>query len=446
MAVRAAERPAGKIANVFQCDRERQGAYDLLESGRVSVDAVLLALGNSTALKASAEEFAYVAVDGASITLTDRRKAKGFGRVGNQDNLRGLKVINALALSPDGVPLGLFSQTWWARPAAPLRTGNKRERRAQKDRSKRERGLEEKETRYWLQTIDTTVARAQETGAQLWFQLDREADSQAVLMKLVDSNHQFTVRGAWNRLTEDADGNSERLLDRLSRRPPQAVYELDVSAGPGRTARRSRMDVRWQEVTLLIGKQLLELTVVWARERGTCPSQEKPLDWRLLTSARVRSFDDAGEVIRGYTFRWRIENLHKTWKSGACKVEEMQLRSQQAATLWATLLASVAVRIERLKLLSRSEPEAPACVELDSYEIRALILLKREHKKKTESVPDTMPTIGQATRWIADLGGYTGRSSGGPPGAITIRRGLEYLMPAAQLLRQLEAEKRGRRE
>jgi hypothetical protein len=67
-------------------------------------------------------------------------------------------------------------------------------------------------------------------------------------------------------------------------------------------------------------------------------------------------------------------------------------------------------------------------------------MLKREHKKKTEVVPDTMPTIAQATRWLADLGGYTGRSSGGPPGAITIRRGLEYLKPAAEMLRLLDGK------
>ncbi|HMJ13074.1 MAG TPA: IS4 family transposase, partial [Polyangiaceae bacterium] len=149
----------------------------------------------------------------------------------------------------------------------------------------------------------------------------------------------------------------------------------------------------------------------------------------------------ARDVIFGYTLRWRIESFHKTWKSGACNVEETQLRSQQAVTVWATLLAAVAARIERLKLLSRSDPEKPASIELDPHEIRALIVLKREYKKKTEVIPDTMPTIGQATRWIADLGGYTGRSSGGPPGAITIRRGLDYLKPAADLLRRLEAEK-----
>lgn len=445
MATRAAQSPAGKVSEVFSRDKERQGAYDLLEGGRVSVDAVLLAMGDAAATRAAAEVFAYVAIDGASITLTDREKAKDFGRVGNQDSLRGLKVINALGLSPQGVPLGLFTQVWWARPSAPLRTGSKKARSAQKSKSKRQRGTEEKETRYWLRAIEEASARAEETGAQLWFQLDREADCQAILLKLTDSNHQFTVRGSWNRVIEDADEDSQHLLESLAKKAPAGAYEVDVPAGPQRTARRARMLVRWARVVLRLGRdhsrQLLEITAVWTREQRTCPAGEKPLDWLLLTSAEVCSLEEAREVIFGYTLRWRIESFHKTWKTGACNVEEAQLRSQHAVTLWATLLATVATRIERLKLLSRSEPEKPASVELDAYEIRALILLKREQKKKTETVPDSMPTIGQATRWIADLGGYTGRSSGGPPGAITIRRGLDYLRPAAQLLRQLEAEK-----
>lgn len=445
MATRAAEKPGGRVSDVFSDDKERQGAYDLLESEKVSVDAVLLAMGDASAARAAAERFAYVAIDGASITITDREKVKGFGRVGNQDNLRGLKVINALGLSPAGVPLGLFSQIWWARPPAPLRSGSKKARRAQKDKSKRQRGTEEKETQYWLRAIEEASARAEEAGASLWFQLDREADCQAILTKLTDSNHQFTVRGAWNRLIEDADENSQHLLECLGKKAPQGAYEVDIPAGPQRTARRARMLVRWERVVLRLGRdcsrQLLELTAVWTVEQGTCPAEEKPLDWLLLTSAEVCSLDEAREVVFGYTLRWRIECFHKTWKTGACRIEETQLRSQHAVTLWASLLGTVAARIERLKFLSRSDPDKPASVEFDDYEIRALILLKRRQKKKTETVPDSMPTIAQATRWIADLGGYTGRSSGGPPGAITIQRGLNELRPAAQLLRQLETEK-----
>ena len=59
---------------------------------------------------------------------------------------------------------------------------------------------------------------------------------------------------------------------------------------------------------------------------------------------------------------------------------------------------------------------------------------KRRSKKKTETVPDSVPTIAQATLWLAELGGYTGKSSGGPPGTITISRGLAKLRSAADAI------------
>ena len=60
--------------------------------------------------------------------------------------------------------------------------------------------------------------------------------------------------------------------------------------------------------------------------------------------------------------------------------------------------------------------------------------MKRHYRKRTETITDDVPDLETATRWVAELGGYTGKSSGGPPGAITIRRGLDYLRPAAEAL------------
>jgi hypothetical protein len=170
----------------------------------------------------------------------------------------------------------------------------------------------------------------------------------------------------------------------------------------------------------------LPLRVIWVHEQDT-PLGERPLDWMLLTNAPIDSVGAARKVVLGYTTRWRIEDFQKTWKSGACNVEVTQLRSRNAILRWATLLAVVATRIERLKHLGRTEPDRPASDELTAVEIEVLLVLKRRYKKRTESVPDAMPTMAQAVRWIADIGGYTGKSSGGPPSSTTIGRGFERL-------------------
>jgi hypothetical protein len=49
-------------------------------------------------------------------------------------------------------------------------------------------------------------------------------------------------------------------------------------------------------------------------------------------------------------------------------------------------------------------------------------------------MPRHAPTLGEAILRVTELGGYMGKSSGGPPRSITIRRGLEYLTPAAAII------------
>ena len=94
---------------------------------------------------------------------------------------------------------------------------------------------------------------------------------------------------------------------------------------------------------------------------------------------------------------------------------------------WFTLLGTVASRAERIKQLSRAEPDALASIELTDVEIVALITAKRLIKTSVEKVPDGVPTLEVATRWIADLGGYAGHYKGYKPGATTIMRVLQEL-------------------
>ena len=441
MAARALARPAGKVSEVFQNAAEQQGAYDLLESNHVALEPVQDAMGRAACRLGGAERFIYVAVDGSSLTLKERDCRKGFGRIGPgaTRSSRGLKVINALAISPRGIPLGMCAQTWWARAE-----GSPGVNKARRNRRLR---ASEKETQHWLDTIERTRMLGDESGTRLRFVLDREADNRSMLLKLHATAHEFIVRSSWNRLIEATGADEQYLRQRIAREAPGGAYELDVPAGWKRAPRRARIVVRWTRVVLRLRDQWrksekrLAVCVVWAREQGTTPAGEKPLDWMLLTNTSVASMAAALEVVYGYTQRWRVEDFHRTWKTGACNVESTQLRSAAAVALWATVLAAVAAQVERLKHLARTTPDEPASVVLTKHEIEALLVLKRRLKKRNETIPDRMPTIAEATLWIAQMGGYTGKSSGGPPGATTIRRGLDRLAPAAEVLSALEDQR-----
>lgn len=169
------------------------------------------------------------------------------------------------------------------------------------------------------------------------------------------------------------------------------------------------------------------------REVGYLPTGEERIEWKLLTNYPVIGFDDCLKVLESYIFRWRVEEFHKTWKSGACNVERSQLRSLEAIKRWATILAAVATRIERLKRLAREQPEMNATHELSRHEVDAAIMLS---ETKKHAVGDEL-TLQQAVALIAIVGGHMGRKGDGPPGSITIRRGLELVTPAAQVLARI---------
>lgn len=434
MAERAARQPNGRVTEVFANAAERQGAYGLLENDKITGKDLGAAMVAATARRCAAEQVVFVAVDGSSLTLTDRKKCKDFGFIGpREDNARGLKMMNALAVSLDGVPLGLTAQIWWTRTGEAVKCRHA------------ERPASEKETRHWLSAMEQTrqLMHAHAPQTRCWFQLDREGDAWPILIQADEDSHWFTVRGSHDRRVRLAGGAKSYLRTVLREQAVTCHYNLPVSAGPGRRARTAVMAVRTATVTLDLRDKpssrrfAKSVNVILTRELSSTPDQ-KPIEWMLLTNRPVETTEDIAQIIYGYSQRWRIEDFHRTWKSGACNVERMQLRSVSAVMKWATLLASVATRIERLKVLSRTQPQRPALSEFSPLELRAIVLV-RFGKKRPPPGGDT-PSLKQVTQWLAEIGGYTGKSSGGPPGSTVLARGMAQMQIVANALEALEQD------
>src|SRR5580692_4754516 len=116
MAQRAVLGPAGQITQVFRTAAQRQGAYDFLEHDQVPVRPIGEALFVATARACKHEARVMVTLDGTSLTLSDDENRKGFGHIGTiSQGARGLKVMNALALTERGAPIGVAEQGWWLR-------------------------------------------------------------------------------------------------------------------------------------------------------------------------------------------------------------------------------------------------------------------------------------------------------------------------------------------
>jgi hypothetical protein len=449
MAAAVGARPAGKVTQVFTVDAERQGAYGLLGNEDVSADALALGAHQACARRCSHAPFAYVPLDDSSVRVTDRKRAKGTGQIGSSvAAARGFKVMSALGVTPDGVPQGVCGQRFWARNrtrvqarAKATRGLSKEQRRKAKRRLKaqqnRRRRFEDKEPYRWIEvgTQVHSVFASHAPTCRPWLQCDRGADKQDVLVAMLQRQWLFTVRASYDRCLE----SGQKLWAHLQNQPRLGTYRLEVPSRKGQPARLATMAVRAAPVRLCLRskatgqERTAEVWAVWAQEVGVRPRGCAQIEWMLLTSAEVTTLTEAQEVLLGYATRWRVEEMHRTWKSGGCHVEDTELHEPERILKWASLLCSVAMRIARLTYLARTQPDVPADTELSRDELDATIALK---KPPGWGLGET-PTLGEAVRWLADLGGYTGQSSGGPPGQTVIGRGLKRVESAAAAFKTL---------
>jgi Transposase DNA-binding/Transposase Tn5 dimerisation domain len=438
---RVANQPAGKVTAVFGNVAEREGTFRLLENDAVAPEQIALASHRACARRAAGEPFAWVPVDGTSLNLVDQKRQKGLGVVGARCvGATGLQVMSALAVSRAGVPLGLCGQTYWAREE---RSG----RRSNKDR----RPVEEKETRHWLTVMQQArkVFASEAPQTRPWFQLDRGGDAWPVLLEGLQPGELFTVRAARDRRLGKWHGDEQRryLWSTLESQPLLGTFDLEVRARPtrklkqrttpARTARTAKMELRACQISLelCIDQRAKWVTspplyALLACETAVSAGDEEPIEWMLLTSHPIASVEDAQLVLFGYAQRWRIEEFHKCWKSGVCKIEETQLRERDHIERWAVVLAAVAVRVLRLTYLARHAPELPALEELHPCEIDAIVLGAKSRKY----APGTVPPLAAVVDMLGRLGGYVGKSSGGPPGPLVLARGLLKIEVLADLL------------
>jgi hypothetical protein len=284
----AMNQPAGQVTAVFE-GAEREGTFRLLENDAVDTDAIARAAHGACARRASAEKFVFIPLDGTSLSLTDRLAAKGLGSVGARHlNVSGVQVMTAIAVAPDGVPLGICGQRYWAREEAT--PGAKS--------AKKKRPLGQKETKHWLDVMarGRAVFAEEAPSTQTWFQLDAGADAWPIVLDGLLSSGLITIRAGQDRRV-DVKGPARYLWETLEAAEPLTTLELDL---PERSSKRGRrkapVEIRAQEISLrflLDGAPVGSPPVYGLLAREREPVDGEPIEWLLLTSYPVKTKADA---------------------------------------------------------------------------------------------------------------------------------------------------------
>lgn len=342
--------------------------------------------------------------------------AAGFGPISSSEYALGLKVHSTFAVTTEGVPLGLLDQKTWARKL----------KQKGKTKKKRKRSLFEKESKKWFTGLTATELSIPDETTVVTI-ADREADIYDLFALKRRANSHLLIRAQHNRQVTHP---SSYLKAAIAQTEAAGEIEVVIPRAKDLSSRIATVTIRYAPLSIKppnhshINDQLQPITVnaIWLREENPPLDCSSPICWLLLTTLPIESFSDAARYVRWYTFRWLIERYHYTLKSG-CRIEELQLETADRIERALATYSIVAWRLLWLTYEARVNPESSCERVLETCEWQALYA--RIHK--SQNIPKRPPSLRQAVRWIAQLGGFLARKSDKEPGVKTIWRGLRYL-------------------
>lgn len=370
-------------------------------------------------LEAEKPSYVLAVQDTTSFNFAHHPATKGLGMI-NEKEEAGFFAHTTLAVSLEGVPLGLFAQEVWTRKAK-KRLGKNAHQQV---------SITEKESRKWLNALYET----NESPVAVITVADREADVYEFFQEVHNLGSDCIIRLSKNRrLAEEA-----KLFETLEAQPFVGTYEVEVARQRTEEGRVAQVSLRYSTVSLLPPKNrklalqvipLIALTVqVVEAVEIEAPIGVEPIHWLLLTTLPVASFEDARSVVRFYSYRWRVERFHYVLKSG-CQIETSQLGSYEALTNFLALCSYQAWQLLELTYQARVQPEVSAETCLRFEEWQALEVFRSGQPQ----IHAFCPSLSEAVFGIAKLGGFVGRKSDGQPGLKVLWRGWSRLQDLVAL-------------
>jgi len=414
-------RPGASLPQACGSRAKTKAAYRLFAHPTMQLDPVLAAHYTATHARLTAQGIVLAVQDTTTLNYSAHPATEQLGPITNRaEGWLGLHLHSTIAYDPHGTALGLLQAQCWARD--PQAYGKKHRRH--------QLPIEAKESVKWLRGYAAACAAAQACPQTTVVSVgDREADVYELFLAAAQAGAagqpraEVLVRAMRERTLAQSQ---QRVWEWLPQQAAAGQVEIHVPARAGRKARIAPLAVRFAAVELEppTNKRKLARVKVWAvlaQEVGASPGGD-PICWQLLTTLPVTNFAGAVEKLRWYAQRFQIEVFHRTLKSG-CRMETRQLR--HAARLEACLAVDLVVawRLVHLTKLGRQAPELPCTACLEEVQWRVLIAAAQPELRETPKPP----TLQEAVRLVATLGGFLGRKGDGQPGVQCLWRGWQRL-------------------
>jgi len=412
-------KPSAPISRACGDVHQSKAVYRLLSNEKFKSEQVTKVSGRESieAIEKSGAETVLAVQDTSVLNYTKLRSTSGLGTISSNKKSRGLVLHNALAVGTDNEIYGILGQEVIVREVESY--GKRHERKKKR--------IEEKESNKWLTMMEKSEKLIPKNVACVHVS-DRESDIYEYFERCESIGSKYLCRRTRNRCVADEHHEINRYIDSLAE---AGVIEVQVprDSHTKRKAREAKLSVRFGKTEVMrpanmkasdkTGHGKLTVYVISAVEKCAPPGVKEPICWQLITNLPVLSFDEAAQKIDWYTKRWRIEDFHYTLKSG-CAIEKRQASSGEKLEKLIALYSVIAVDILRMTWLARVNPDLSCELLFSDDEWKILCCVAT----KTRTPPALPPSIYQAVRFIAILGGFLNRNSDGEPGVKSVWIGL----------------------
>lgn len=324
----------------------------------------------------------------------------------------GILMHASLAVTTEGLPLGIASIKFWTRKK--FKGTNELKKRINPTRMP----IEKKESYRWLENMKRSTRLLNDPDRCIHIG-DRENDIYEFFCLSQKVGTHFIVRTCVDRLAGDGD---HTIADEMKEIRIKGLHQVQVRDKKGNIS-EALLEIKYKRIKVLppIAKSKkypeLYLTVIHAEERGTPKNREK-IVWKLITDLPITSRKEAIEKLNWYAMRWKIETFHKILKSG-CKAEDSKLRTAERLTKLISIFCILSWRIFWMTMINRCCSKASPKFALTDIEIKILDQVVKDNNSKE---------LSHYLIKIARLGGYLNRASDPPPGNIIMWRGLARLI------------------
>lgn len=277
---------------------ETQAAYRFFAQERVTVQEILAPHSECTLKRAQAYPVVLAIQDTSELDYTGKPGIVGLGPL-TYANQHGLHIHPTLMVTPERVPLGVFDAWNWARD--PEEFGADRGQRP----------IEEKESIRWLEGYQRVCeAQAELPETRLVYVADREGDIYELFAEAetcARPRAELLIRANQDRCLTDG----QKLWEAVAAAPVLGEIIFSIPATKTRVAGEVTQTLRATPVVLKApqgkgkGTPAVPVTAVLAREEAP-PQGVEAVEWLLLTTCTVDTFEQACEIMSWYLARWSI--------------------------------------------------------------------------------------------------------------------------------------------